>query len=134
MYEQKGLEIVNKCNFRVKNLDFVKIILKNHFCFTRFGLRGSKFGSLGMILSAIEAELHKDSIFNVKTYYFRGVLPDFDRTTKILGGAIVENSKISPNKRLGPICPNYKKRKQQISESTGKYSPGPRPALGQAGL
>ena len=42
------------------------------FFFTRFGLRGSRFGSEGMILSAVEAELHKDSIFDVKTYYFKG--------------------------------------------------------------
>ena len=56
-----------------------------------------------MILSGIEAKLHKDSIFNVKTYYFRGFRPDFDQITKNFGGAIVENSKISPNKRLGPI-------------------------------
>ena len=52
---------------------------------------------------AVEAELHKDSIFNVKTYYFVGFRPGVDQITKKLGGAIVENSKISPNKMLGPI-------------------------------
>ena len=73
--------------------------------FTIFGLRGSKIGSPGMILSAIEAELHKDSIFNLKTYYFGIFDPILTELLNILGGSIVENSKISPNKRLGPKSP-----------------------------
>ena len=82
MYEQKGLEIVKKRDFGVKNLDFVKINKKDFFCLTRVCLRGSKFGSPGMILSGIEAELHKDSIFNVKTYYFMGFRPDVDQISQ----------------------------------------------------
>ena len=35
-----------------------------------------------MIFNAIEAELHKDSISNVKNYYFIRFRPDVDQITK----------------------------------------------------
>ena len=52
-----------------------------------------------MILSAIEAELHKDSIFNVKTYYFKGFRHDLNQITK-------KNDKyVNPtSKYVDPIC------------------------------
>ena len=47
VYEQEGLEIDKKRDFHVKNWDFVKIILKNHFFSQDLAWEGRNWGLRG---------------------------------------------------------------------------------------
>ena len=55
-----------------------------------------------MIFSGIEAKLHKDSIFDVKTYDFKGFRPDFDRNTKKIRGGDRRKFQDFPKQKAGP--------------------------------
>ena len=63
-----------------------------------------------MILSAIDAELHKDSISDVKTYYFKGFRPDFDRITKKIWGGDRRKFQDFPKQKAGPHMPELREK------------------------
>ena len=59
-----------------------------------------------MILSGIEAKLHKDSIFNVKTYYFKGFRPDFDQISKKIRANQAQGQPGQPGNKPGARLPD----------------------------